>query len=603
MQQGQPERAILILNYEYPPLGGGAANATYYLLRELVQQREFAVELVTSSTDTFAIEELAPHVRIHKLDIGKSGNIHYQSMKDLLVYAWKAFWYSRKLLRQKPIDGIHAFFGIPCGVVAMLLRRTYIVSLRGSDVPFYNQRFALLDKLFFARLSKYIWKKATAVVANSQKLQQLALQTAPTQAISVVYNGVDTEEFSPSANTNEDSAPLTLISTSRLIARKGIHHLVDATIELLKQSKPIKLLVIGSGDMEQELRDRVQASGYAADIAFVGAVTHNELPQWYKKADVFVLPSQNEGMSNSMLEAMASGLAIVATNTGGTQELLSSDNSILLETGSAEDIQHAISTIIQDRVVLERMKQASRSTALNLSWKAMADAYMKLYTTFPDTTGITAIDRGNYSNNIIFLEKTGLLEHEKKMLEIGSGNGHMVHYLLDKGYDITGSEIRSSYIENARNEFGIELHQMDGESIGFDDASFDQVLSFDVLEHIPDTDTHLEDVRRVLKPAGYYLLQTPNKWTNIPFEVLKHKSVTKYKEYHCALHTRKQLINRFEKNGFTISFIEVPIVTPYFKKKLHTQFGWLSKPLLAICNPDRLPKGLKTNFYIVAQKK
>lgn len=601
MQQPTPERSILILNYEYPPLGGGAANATYYLLRELAKQHEFSIELVTSSTDSFKIEQLAPHVRVHKLDIGKSGNIHYQSMKDLLMYAWKAYWYSKKLIRKHPIDGIHAFFGIPCGLVALLLRRQYIVSLRGSDVPFYNERFALLDKMLFARLSKHIWRKATAVIANSQQLKELALQTAPQQEIAVVYNGVDTEEFTPPSlrSTNE----LTLISTSRLIARKGIHLLVDATIELLNQGNELRLIIVGSGDMEDELRKRVIESGHTKKIEFLGAVDHSTLPLWYKKADVFVLPSQNEGMSNSMLEAMASGLAIIATNTGGTQELLTAGNSITIEQPTADGIAKAIQAMLHAPERLPAMQEASRTKAIQLSWSAMAEAYLEAYSHFPDTTGIQAIDRGNYKNNIVFLDKTGLLSATESILEIGSGNGHMVHYLTEKGYNVTGTEIRSSYIQNAREQFGIELKQMDGESIGFEDESFDHILSFDVLEHIPDTDTHLQDVRRVLKPGGYYLLQTPNKWTNIPFEVLKHKSFTKYKEYHCALHTRAQLKKRFENNGFSISFIDVPIVTPYFKKKLHSQFGWLSKPLLLLCNPDRLPKGLKTNFYVVAQKK
>ena len=84
-----------------------------------------------------------------------------------------------------------------------------------------------------------------------------------------------------------------------------------------------------------------------------------------------------------------------------------------------------------------------------------------------------------------------------------------------------------------------------GDDLPFADQSFDTVLSFDVFEHIPDSDKHLREVRRVLKNGGQYLLQTPNKWTNIPFELLReHRKygrgpIASYRELmldHCSLH-------------------------------------------------------------------
>ncbi len=137
---------LLILNYEYPPLGGGAANATYYLLRELARRKDVEVDLITSSVGEHRVEQIDTRIKIHFLDIGKRGNLHYQSQRELLVYAWKSYQYASRLVRNKRPDIVHAFFGIPSGYVAMQLGLPYIVSLRGSDVPFYNERFELLDK-------------------------------------------------------------------------------------------------------------------------------------------------------------------------------------------------------------------------------------------------------------------------------------------------------------------------------------------------------------------------------------------------------------------------------------------------------------------------
>lgn len=372
-------KRILILNYEYPPLGGGAANATQYLVRELTKQTEWTIDLVTSSTDAFEIQEVAPHIRIHKLDIGKHGNIHYQSMKDLLTYARKSYTYCKQLKREHAYNGIHAFFGIPSGLVALLLKLPYIVSLRGSDVPFYNRRFKLLDTLVFSWLSKIIWKRASAVIANSAQLKELALQTAPNQQIGVIYNGVDTEEFTPADSSATNKERLQIISTSRLIERKGVHFLVDAVISLLQSKQPVDLHIVGSGDMEEQMKKTVAEAQAGDHITFYGAVNHDKLARMYMAADIFVLPSLNEGMSNSMLEAMASGLAIVATDTGGTAELLTEQNSILVQPENAEELYAALSVLLQDKSRLTEMKKHSRMQAEQMNWSSMCTEYMTVY--------------------------------------------------------------------------------------------------------------------------------------------------------------------------------------------------------------------------------
>ncbi|MDP3964090.1 MAG: glycosyltransferase, partial [bacterium] len=132
---------VLMLNYEFPPLGGGAGNASFYMLKEFSRFENLTIELITSSVAKFKIEEFSPRIRVHYLDISKNGSIHYQSDADLLHYSWKAYRYSKKLLKQSTFDLIHAFFGIPCGFIASHLQLPYIISLRGSDVPFYNPRF------------------------------------------------------------------------------------------------------------------------------------------------------------------------------------------------------------------------------------------------------------------------------------------------------------------------------------------------------------------------------------------------------------------------------------------------------------------------------
>ncbi len=129
------------------------------------------------------------------------------------------------------------------------------------------------------------------------------------------------------------------------------------------------------------------------------------------------------------------------------------------------------------------------------------------------------------------------------------------------------------------------------------------MVSFDVFEHIPDTDGHLEEVKRILKRGGCYLLQTPNKWTNIPFSIIKDRSFTQYKEYHCFLHNYWEIKKRFQKHGFDVEFVRVPLVTDYFRETIKKHFGNVGLFGIRLINPDKMPTFLQTNFYIVARRK
>lgn len=369
---------ILLLNFEYPPLGGGAASATYYMLREMSKSGAVSgaveIDLITSSVSRFRVEQPSSSLRLHFLDIGKAGSLHYQSLTDLLGFAWKSYFYARKLCARRRFQLIHAFFGIPSGFTAVQLDLPYIVSLRGSDVPFYNQRFALLDHLLFKGLSKRIWQRAEAVVANSRGLKELALQTSPGQRIEIIPNGVDTELFSPPIRRNRTDGPLRLISTGRLIERKGYQYLLSA----LRGNSDYELVLIGDGDRRLSLEQTARALD--VQVQFTGRLERNEIISRLREADLFVLPSLNEGMSNSILEALACGLPIITTHVGGSDELVEDGvNGFVVEKANVAALKQALSRYVARPDLLEEHGRASREKALSMSWAQVSRDYLRLY--------------------------------------------------------------------------------------------------------------------------------------------------------------------------------------------------------------------------------
>lgn len=366
---------ILMLNYEFPPLGGGAGNATYYMLKEFSKYPNIEIDLVTSSVDKSKIEKFSKNITIHFLDIRKKGNLHYQSNKDLLIYSWKAYKYSKELIKTKEFNLCHAFFGIPCGYIAMKLKNKYnlpyIVSLRGSDVPFYNKRFYLLDLLIFKRLSKKIWKNAKFVTTNSEGLKELALDSSPDQKISIIYNGVDIDEFIPLKNKQMKNK-IILVSTGRLIKRKGYEYLIKSISKL----DNIELQLIGDGNLKQELTELSKIGD--SNVKFLGKINHKELPKYLQKADIFILPSLNEGMSNSVLEAMACGLPIITTDTGGSKELIK-DNGFIVNKADINSLKDAIEEYLKNPELIKLHGIKSRQLAEKMNWGNVAKEYEGTY--------------------------------------------------------------------------------------------------------------------------------------------------------------------------------------------------------------------------------
>lgn len=208
---------------------------------------------------------------------------------------------------------------------------------------------------------------------------------------------------------------------------------------------------------------------------------------------------------------------------------------------------------------------------------------------------------GNLEANLAFLAASCALRPDVHILEIGSGTGTLLSKLTRQGYAVQGVERDPALIAESRRWFGeLPIQRVEGTDLPFADRSFDIVMSFDVFEHISDSDAHLREVRRVLRPGGQYLLQTPNKWTNVVFETIRWRSFTRFRQDHCSLHSLAQLRHRLHAHGFRVQAFDIPVVNAFFKEKMRCHVGRVGVMALAVANPDRLPLAWRTNLYVAA---
>jgi glycosyltransferase involved in cell wall biosynthesis len=383
---------ILLLNYEYPPIGGGAAVATAALAHGLAE-RGATVDVVTAGAET-GTERRATRVSaepsaeggltLYRVRSRRTG-VHEAGMADAASYLIAALPLIRRLLRKHRYDVVHVFFSLPTGALLPLLDLRdipVVVSLRGSDVPGYdphNRPLQLVHRML-APLTRWIWRRADRVVAVCDSLGQMARRTSPNLSYSVVPNGVDLTLFHPGAEAApRASTRFRCLAVARLIERKGLGDLIRA-LALLERGR-FELEIVGGGPDERVLRDLATRLGVAPEVRFLGPLDRSQVARRYREADLFTLPSSAEAFGNVFAEALASGLPIVGSTVGGIPDLVEhGSNGLLVNPGDLNALAGAIRYLADDPELRREMAQRNRAKAeASLEWSQVTRRYLSTY--------------------------------------------------------------------------------------------------------------------------------------------------------------------------------------------------------------------------------
>ncbi len=274
--------------------------------------------------------------------------------------AWDGFFMAlgsyrllTRLQRQQGLDIIDAHFAYPDGYAATLLgkwcKMAVTITLRGTEIPLSKyparrrrivQALACADRVF--SVAESLKRYVTTLGADADK-------------ILVVGNGVDSQKFSP-INKAEARASLglpadapLLITVGGLVERKGFHRVIELLPELRREFPNLIYLIVGGASAEGDWRARLEAQvaqlGLKEAVYFLGAMPSEKLRAPLSAADVFVLATRNEGWANVLLEAMACGLPVVATDVGGNREVICDERyGRIIPFGDSVALQEAISS-------------------------------------------------------------------------------------------------------------------------------------------------------------------------------------------------------------------------------------------------------------------
>lgn len=367
---------ILMLNLEYPPLGGGAAPVTRGLARALVAKGH-AVDVVTMGYRGLPREEVEDGVRIFRVP-GIRSRLELSHVHELATYVWSGLHKARDLSHAGSYDICHCHFILPTGIIPYALKRSpgfppYVITSHGSDVPGFNpDRFILLHR-FTPPLLRRILKQAAGLIVPSAALrglieQQFAGYVPP---VTQIANGIELGRF-----TSQPKESRVLVAT-RLFERKGVQHVIEALAATTDHQHELE--VAGDGPQRAALERQARDRGVPA--RFHGWLPREALDLLYERSRIFVLASMNDNFPVSLLEAMAAGCAVITTRAGGCPEVVG-DAGLVVEPGDVQGLQEALTRLIRHPDFAEDLGARAVKRVRDLfGWQAIVSQHEAVYDT------------------------------------------------------------------------------------------------------------------------------------------------------------------------------------------------------------------------------
>jgi teichuronic acid biosynthesis glycosyltransferase TuaC len=271
--------------------------------------------------------------------------------------------------RERPIDLIHAHAALPCGQAAHLLSRhlniPFVVTLHGLDV--FNTCFLGGTPAEWRRKeSVAVYQAARMVICISEKVQQI-LRDGMRGGVrsAVVYNGTDTELFSPGLAAVAPRGQ-EILMVGNLIASKGQELALRAIGRIGTLFPHLRCQIIGEGPDRARLEALASQLGIGPRVQFLARQSRAAVADAMRACSVFVLPSRNEGLGCVYLEAMACGKPVIACRGQGIDEIIEHGrNGWLIPVDGLEELVQALSALLQSAEVSSRMGMAARETILN----------------------------------------------------------------------------------------------------------------------------------------------------------------------------------------------------------------------------------------------
>lgn len=333
---------ILILNYEYPPLGGGAGVITQHISAGLARLGHNVTVVTTwfSGLEEFEKNENLTIIRLKS----KRKYIYRSNVFEMLSWITECKRFIPTYISENSFDLCFANFAIPGGYVASYLKNKlqlpYVIISHGHDIPWFCKKEMFWYHVLLYRVIKNICKKSALNFVQTDEMKtnidRFLGEKLQNKNI-IIPNGCDTKMFYPDLNRN--SSEFKIIFSGRLVKQKDPFTFLNALKILSIKNVPFIANIFGDGSLRKDMEKFVIKNRLSDKVCFLGWLTKNELAEAYRNSHVFVQSSVHEGMSIATMEALASGVFVICTPVGMNKKLVkASKTGELFNFSDSEDL-------------------------------------------------------------------------------------------------------------------------------------------------------------------------------------------------------------------------------------------------------------------------
>jgi glycosyltransferase involved in cell wall biosynthesis len=377
---------ILVLNYEFPPLGGGGGAFSFDLASELAKKHR--VDVLTSRFRGLATKEKINGMTVYRVPVVGRTSLYSATMISMLSFVISGTLAGIRLMSKKKYDLIHTHFAVPTGPVGYVLSRIFnkpnILSIHGSDI--YNPARKMSPHRYgiFRWTVRLVMNSANRIVAQSGHIKHYAEKFySPKKDIDIIPLGMPSPDFSLATRETLSMQKdiFYIVSIGRMAKVKGYDVLIRTMALLKEKGRNAHLILIGDGPERASLEKLSAALGLSDRISFPGWLSGPKKFQFLSACDLYVMSSLHEGFGVVLLEAMFCGLPIVATNKGGQTDIITDGkNGILVSPGDAKVLDDAISDMMSSPDKRKSMSLANRENVKRYNISSVAERYMNAFT-------------------------------------------------------------------------------------------------------------------------------------------------------------------------------------------------------------------------------
>ncbi|HSL46913.1 MAG TPA: glycosyltransferase family 4 protein [Anaerolineales bacterium] len=373
---------ILVLVHEFPPVGGGGGRVAEDICSELAK-RGHEVKVLTAHLKGLPYQEERNGVQV--IRFGSLRMEPYRaSFLSMAIYVLAGLLVGRRLMNSFKPDVIHAHFAVPAGALAWMLSRMtgipYVLTVHLGDVP--GGVPEKTDEWFrwIYPFTPNIWKNAREIVAVSEFTRQLAMKKYK-EKIQVVPNGADLSTLRPEHMSLND--PPQIVFAGRFMEQKNPLQFVQ-TLNELKELK-WQAVMIGDGALMQDVKCAIKDFGLEDRFQLTGWIDPQDVLKWFDTSDILFMPSRSEGLPVVGVQALAKGLAIIASRVGGFVDLVDEDqNGYLIQETDLSKFSTCLSTLLSDPNRLLLFRNASLEKAKSFELEQIVREYENIFMRIKD---------------------------------------------------------------------------------------------------------------------------------------------------------------------------------------------------------------------------